>query len=422
MKKWIIACLGMGLLLQACAPNNQKEDVVESKEQLLQAAGRGELVTVKELITEESIDLNTQDSKGRTPLMIVTYNNDVEMAKALIEAGADVNIQDDMQNNPFLYAGAEGYMEILKLTNDAGADPALTNRYGGTALIPASEHGYVDIVKFLLEQTKVDVNHINNLGWTALMEAIILGDGGEKQLETVKVLLAHGADMSIADSEGVTPLQKAEERGFKEIIKILANESFSKLSEAEKNQMTKQFFNAAAQGDVTQITEILSKGIDINSADQQGRTAAMLATYGNFPDVVEVLIEHGADINIRDNMENNPFLYAGAEGYLDILKLTIDAGADPTILNRFGGTALIPASEHGYVENVREILERTDVDVNLINKPGWTALLESIYYGDGGPRHLETINLLIEHGADVNIADAKGITPLQHAQSRDFKE
>ncbi|WP_338016793.1 ankyrin repeat domain-containing protein [Lysinibacillus cavernae] len=186
--------------------------------------------------------------------------------------------------------------------------------------------------------------------------------------------------------------------------------------------MTKQFFNAAAQGDVTQITEILSKGIDINSADQQGRTAAMLATYGNFPDVVEVLIEHGADINIRDNMENNPFLYAGAEGYLDILKLTIDAGADPTILNRFGGTALIPASEHGYVENVREILERTDVDVNLINKPGWTALLESIYYGDGGPRHLETINLLIEHGADVNIADAKGITPLQHAQSRDFKE
>lgn len=68
------------------------------------------------------------------------------------------------------------------------------------------------------------------------------------------------------------------------------------------------------------------------------------------------------------------------------------------------------------------ILEHTDVDVNLINKPGWTALLEAIYYGDGGPRYQETIKLLIEHGADVNIADAKGVTPLQHAQSRGFQK
>ncbi len=421
IKKWFIVCLGIVLLLQACAPNNHKDTQKEVGDQLLQAAEQGDSEAVYKLIADEDIDLNIQDAKGRTPMMIATYNNDVATVKALIDAGADVNIQDKLDNNPFLYAGAEGIMDILKLAIHAGADPTLTNRYGGTALIPASEHGYVDIVKYLLEQTTMNVNHVNNLGWTALIEAIILGDGGEKQQETVKVLLDHGADMSIADLEGMTPLEHAQEKGFKEIANILALESFNQLTESDKTHIKKDFFQAAAQGEVTQVTEILNKGIDINVADEQGRTAAMIATYGNFPDVVKVLIEHGADINRRDHMENNPFLYAGAEGYLEILKLTIEAGANPTIFNRFGGTALIPAAEHGYVENVREHLEHTNVDVNHMNKQGWTALLEAIIYGNGGPRYQETILLLIEHGADVHLSDAKGISPLQHAQSREFQ-
>lgn len=113
-KKWIITCLGLSLLLQACVSNDhavQKEEVVGISDQLLQAVEQEDLDTVKKLITEENIDLNIQDAEGRTPLMIATYNNDVAMAKVLIEAGADVNIQDNRKNNPFLYAGAEGYME-----------------------------------------------------------------------------------------------------------------------------------------------------------------------------------------------------------------------------------------------------------------------------------------------------------------------
>lgn len=153
--------------------------------------------------------------------MIATYNNDVETAKVLIKAGADVNIKDDMKNNPFLYAGAEGYIDILKLTIEAGADPAITNRYGGTALIPASEHGYVDVIKELLTHTDIDVNHVNNLGWTALLEAIISNDGDDKQQQTVQLLIEHDADVNIPDNNKVTPLQHAREKGFKEIEKIL---------------------------------------------------------------------------------------------------------------------------------------------------------------------------------------------------------
>ncbi|WP_430355659.1 ankyrin repeat domain-containing protein [Viridibacillus arvi] len=187
---------------------------------LFEAVEKQDSNAVKKALKSEQ-DINTQDSKGRTALMIATYNNDVKSAKFLIEAGADVNIQDDMQNSPFLYAGAEGYLDILKLTTKAGADPKITNRYGGIALIPASEHGYVDVVKFLLTETNSDVNHINNLGWTALLEAIILGDGGKKQQETVRILLEHGANPNLADRDGVTPLEHAEKLGYKEIEKLL---------------------------------------------------------------------------------------------------------------------------------------------------------------------------------------------------------
>ncbi|MEK4094162.1 ankyrin repeat domain-containing protein [Viridibacillus sp. FSL R5-0477] len=187
---------------------------------LFEAVEKQDSNAVKKALKSEQ-DINTQDGKGRTALMIATYNNDVKSAKVLTEAGADVNIQDDMQNSPFLYAGAEGYLDIVKLTSKAGADPKITNRYGGIALIPASEHGYVDVVKFLLTETNSDVNHINNLGWTALLEAIILGDGGKKQQETVRILLEHGANPNLADRDGVTPLEHAEKLGYKEIEKLL---------------------------------------------------------------------------------------------------------------------------------------------------------------------------------------------------------
>ncbi|MBS4211537.1 ankyrin repeat domain-containing protein [Bacillus sp. FJAT-49825] len=199
---------------------NQIVEADSMKEQFFKAVEKGNIAEINNLINK-GVNINSQDGLGRTAIMIAAYANDVETAKALIEKGADVNIQDKMKNNPFLYAGAEGYIEILQLTIEAGANPKLLNRYGGTALIPASEHGFVEVVKELLENTEINVNHVNNLGWTALMEAIVLKDGGRKQQETIKLLIEHGADVNIPDSDGVTPLQHAKERNFSEIEKIL---------------------------------------------------------------------------------------------------------------------------------------------------------------------------------------------------------
>ncbi|WP_430287445.1 ankyrin repeat domain-containing protein [Sporosarcina gallistercoris] len=213
-------------LLSSCVPDEQDGNTETRRggdlmtTELLEAASQQDTEKVKELI-EQNAELNTQDSEGRTALMIATYNHDPHTVKALIDAGADLNIQDTMQNNCFLYSGAQGYLDILRLAIEAGADTTITNRYGGTALIPAAERGHVEVVEVLLKETDVDVNHVNRLGWTALMEAVILSDGGVQHQEIIKILLNHGADQSITDKEGITPLQHAKDKGFLEIVDIL---------------------------------------------------------------------------------------------------------------------------------------------------------------------------------------------------------
>lgn len=164
--------------------------------------------------------LETRDRDGRTALMLATRANHVEVARILIDAGADVNAKDRIADSPYLFAAAEGRLEILHMTLRRGADLASTNRYGGTGLIPAAHHGHVETVYALL-RTKIDIDHINRLGWTALLEAVILGDGSPSYVEIVEALVNAGAKTAIADREGVTPLDHARRRGFREIVAIL---------------------------------------------------------------------------------------------------------------------------------------------------------------------------------------------------------
>jgi ankyrin repeat protein len=189
----------------------------------------------------------------------------------------------------------------------------------------------------------------------------------------------------------------------------------------QANQNERAVIQAAERGELVVVRRLLAEGARINARDHRGRTALLAATHRNRVEVARFLIQEGADVNAKDFIQDTPFLFAAAEGRLEILKMTLATGADVKDTNRYRGTALIPAAHHGHVEAVKLLLA-TPIDKDHVNNLGWTALLEAVILGDGGPAHTEIVRLLVAAGADVNIPDRDGVTPLTHAGRRGYAE
>jgi ankyrin repeat protein len=155
-------------------------------------------------------------------LIAAAFANDVAAAERLIRAGADVNAKDDTQQSAYLIATSEvgDDPRMLELTLANGARVDDKDSYNGTGLIRAAERGSPRIVRRLLE-AGIDRDHVNRLGWTALHEAIVLGDGGPDHVATVRALVRGGVDVNVPDGDGVPALVHAERRGFAPIARIL---------------------------------------------------------------------------------------------------------------------------------------------------------------------------------------------------------
>lgn len=154
-------------------------------------------------------------------LFTAVNDDDVAAAKALVKQGANVNALDDRHDTPWLVTGVTGSVDMLEALLPGEPDVTIRNRFGGTSLIPACERGHADYVAAVLERTDVDVDHVNDLGWTGLLEAVVLGDGSDPYQEIVASLIYHDADVNLADADGVTPLAHARQRGQDAVAKLL---------------------------------------------------------------------------------------------------------------------------------------------------------------------------------------------------------
>lgn len=350
-------------------------------------------------------------------LLDAAARNDVDTARRLISQGADVNSANERGESAFLIATSEVGDDpaLLDLTITEGADIHAKDSFNGTGLIRAAERGFPTITSRLLD-AGIEVNHVNNLGWTALHEAIILGDGSQPYVQVVQLLVDSGADVRLPSrTDGITPIEHAEQRGFTEIADILRRTERG-MSPDER------LLDAARTGSRAAVDAALKAGADIEAQDAHQRTALLRAAAADNVEVAQLLVSRGADVNALDYQHDTPFLVTGVTGSVAMLRALLPGNPDTGIRNRFGGVAVIPASERGHVEYVRAVLETTDIDVNHVNDLGWTALLEAIILGDGGPAHQDIVRILLDHAADTSIGDKDGVTPLRHAENRGFTE
>lgn len=194
------------------------------QQRLASAAARGDVAGARKAL-DAGAKIDARNGAGETALLVAAQNNHLPVFVMLLARGANINAPAQNKDTPWLLAGARGRTAMLAAMLDAAPqqtpDLRLHNRFGGTALTPACHYGHVASVRLLLARSKINVDQVNSLGWTCLLEAVILGDGGPDHQQIVKMALAAGANASLADRDGVTPLQHARQRNQTMIVRIL---------------------------------------------------------------------------------------------------------------------------------------------------------------------------------------------------------
>ena len=187
---------------------------------LHQAAYFGDVKSLRKQVADGA-DLEARDSNGRTALHVAAFASQYVAVRELIKAGANPNALEDQAYDIVTIAAVANDPEMVDIALNHGASASnITSIYDGTALIAAAHLGHYTVVQRLIIGG-APLDHVNNLGWTALIEAVVLGDGGHNHVETVRALVAAGADMTLSDSYGVTPIGHARVRGYGEIVAIL---------------------------------------------------------------------------------------------------------------------------------------------------------------------------------------------------------
>lgn len=220
-----LARLVAALLALACAATANAQVPPSQTERarytgLLLAATRGDVAQIKaEIARGARADL--RDAYERTPLHIAAYARQHDAMRALVALGADPNALEKDRYDIVTIAAVANDLPTLKVAIEIGCSAKnITSRYDGTALIAAAHLGHAEVVRMLI-QANAPLNHVNNLGWTAVIESIVLGDGGRRHVETLNALIAAGANLSIADRNGQTPLALARARRYQDMVALL---------------------------------------------------------------------------------------------------------------------------------------------------------------------------------------------------------
>lgn len=217
--RFLVACLCLiaGPAIAQVAPSAAE---IAAYTDLHRAAHDGDADRIRDL-TQSDHDTEARDPRGRTPIHVAAFASQHDALRALAEAGADMNSLEGQAYDVVTIAAVADDPELMSLAIELGNDPGLiTSPYDGTALIAAAHLGHDEVVRRLIA-AGAPLDHVNNLGWTALIEAVVLGDGGPRHQRVVEALLAAGADRNLADSRGRTPLQLAELAGYRAIAELL---------------------------------------------------------------------------------------------------------------------------------------------------------------------------------------------------------
>jgi ankyrin repeat protein len=216
-----LACGAMSLTAAPAAAQSAPSAAEAAAYTGLHAAAQRGNAAQLEALARAGADLNGRDGNGRTPLHVATFAKQREAIRGLARLGANLQLLDKDRYDAVTIAAVADDEETLRLLLSLGASAKLvTSRYDGTALIAAAHLGHDGVVRQLIA-AGAPVDHVNNLHWTAAIEAVVLGDGGARHQRSLQALIGARANLQLADRQGQTPLMLARARGYGEMVRML---------------------------------------------------------------------------------------------------------------------------------------------------------------------------------------------------------
>ncbi|KAL2153002.1 hypothetical protein VTH82DRAFT_4157 [Thermothelomyces myriococcoides] len=312
--------------------------------------------------------------------------------------GTDVNIRDGYYSTPLRAATISGHQELVRFLLDVGADANALEAEHGTVLTSASKNGHQELVRVFLD-AGVDVNAHGSKSDTALQAASRHG-----HREVVRLLLEAGADVNAPGGKSRTALQAASKRGYQEIVRILLDAGADVNSWGSKYGTALQAASVNGHQEVARL--LLNAGADVNARGSKYGTALHAASERGHQEVVGLLLDAGADVDALDGKYGTALQAASVNGHREVVRLLLEAGADANVRGGEYGTALHAASEGGHQEVVRLLLDK-GADANT-NYGVFGSALYRLLYGlarpNFGENHMRIIQLLLHGGADVEIS------------------
>jgi ankyrin repeat protein len=357
---------------------------------------------------KQGVNPNTRGPEGFTLLHVAAELNNLALARLLLELGADTTVIAQGQL-PILLATLKGHVDLVQLLLDSGVNVNCISRDRvNTVLFAACSTGNFELVKYFVLEKGAELSIPNYDGDTPLSKAAAMGHG-----DIVQFLLDRGAPQ-VANNEGALPIHLAAVHDRREVLTALLQRDIDPNTLSAKNRTP--ILLAAATGQTAAIEILARDGADVNLPDVHGQTPLYMAVYQNHTKTVRKLLDLGADLSIAMEDNISPIQLAAAKGFAEIVKILLDHGADPSLPGVNGVTPLIDACFGNYYDVVKMLLD-AGAGVDSRDSAGWTGAAKAATNGN-----LHIMKALLDKGADLAISDNNGFTPLQKAASLGHSE